>query len=49
MELAANAFAAAQQIRVTNRNTIAVNTGIANMRAQLAGTSANVLSVNRLV
>jgi hypothetical protein len=49
MELAANAFAAAQQIRVTNRNTIAVNTGIANMRAQLAGTSANVLNVNRLV
>jgi hypothetical protein len=43
MELAANAFAAAQQIKMSNRNTIAVNTGIAKMRAQLAG-KVNVLA-----
>lgn len=49
IELAANAFAAAQQIRTTNRNTIAVNTGIAKMRAQLASKTVNVLGVNRLV
>lgn len=44
MELAANAIAAAQQIRVSTRNTIAVNTGIAKLRAQLSGKSLNVLA-----
>lgn len=44
LELAANAFAAAQQIRVTNRNSIAVNTGMAHLRAQMLGAKVNVLA-----
>ena len=47
-ELAANAFAAAQQIRVSNRNSIAVNTGISKLRARLAASTTNSLNVNKL-
>jgi hypothetical protein len=49
IDLAANAFAAAHQITVSSRNSIAVNTGIGKLRAQLAAPTSNVMHVNRLV
>ena len=42
-ELAANAFAAAQQIKLSNLNSMAVNKGIATLRAKLNG-KVNVLA-----
>jgi hypothetical protein len=39
-DLAANAFASIQQIRVTNLNSIAVNTGIARATKQLVNKTA---------
>ena len=44
VSLAANAIAAAQQIRVTNLNSLAVNTGISVLSAQLTGKSVNILA-----
>jgi hypothetical protein len=44
VELAANAFAAAEQISMTNKNTIAVNTGISVLSTQLTGQSVNVVA-----
>ena len=41
---AANAFAAAHQIALTNLNSLAVNTGISLLSSQLAGQSVNVLA-----
>ena len=43
-EAAANAMAAAHQIALTNQNSLAVNTGISVLSAQLAGQSVNVLA-----
>jgi hypothetical protein len=42
--LAANAFAAAQQIQLTNLNSLAVNTGISVLSKQLTGQSVNMLA-----
>ena len=42
--LAANALAGAEQISMTNKNTIAVNTGITLLSKQLTGQSVNVLA-----
>ena len=42
--LAANAFAAAEQINLTNQNSIAVNTGISVLSKQLTGQSVNTLA-----
>ena len=42
--LAANAFAAAQQIRSTNLNSLAVNAGIALLSKQLTGKSVNIIA-----
>jgi hypothetical protein len=42
--LAANAFAAAEQIRATNLNSLAVNTGMSVLSAQLTGKSVNILA-----
>ena len=42
--LAANAFAAAEQISMTNTNSLAVNTGISVLSAQLTGQSVDVLA-----
>jgi len=42
--LAANAFAAAEQISMTNKNSLAVNTGISVLSAQLTGQSVDVLA-----
>jgi len=41
--LAANAFATAEQIQLTNKNSIAVNKGIAHAQAVLTG-KVNVLA-----
>jgi hypothetical protein len=42
--LAANAFAAAEQIMMTNKNSLAVNTGISVLSNQLTGQSVNILA-----
>jgi hypothetical protein len=42
--LAANAFAAAEQISLTNKNSLAINTGISVLSKQLTGQSVNVLA-----
>jgi hypothetical protein len=42
--LAANAFAAAQQIQLTNLNSLAVNTGISVLSKQLTGQTVNMLA-----
>ena len=42
--LAANAFAAAQQVMITNKNSLAVNTGMSVLSAQLTGQSVNILA-----
>jgi hypothetical protein len=44
VSLAANAFAAAQQIKLTNENSLAVNQGISVLSSQLAGQSVNILA-----
>jgi hypothetical protein len=44
VSLAANAFATAHQVMTTNGNTIAVNTGISVLSAQLTGKSVNFLA-----
>jgi len=41
---AANAFAAAQQIELTNQNSLAVNTGINVLSAQLTGQSVDLFA-----
>ena len=41
--LAANAFAAAQQLQIANKGNMAVNTGISVLSAQLTG-SVNILA-----
>jgi hypothetical protein len=43
ISMAANAFAAAQQIELTNKNSLAVNTGISVLSSQLTG-SVNILA-----
>jgi hypothetical protein len=40
---AANAFAAAQQVELTNKSSLAVNTGISVLSSQLGG-SVNILA-----
>jgi hypothetical protein len=42
--LAANSFAAAEQIAMTNKNSLAVNTGMSVLSAQLTGQSVNILA-----
>jgi hypothetical protein len=42
--LAANAFAAAEQIAMTNKNSLAVSTGMSVLSAQLTGQSVNILA-----
>jgi hypothetical protein len=42
--LAANAFAAAEQVAMTNKNSLAVNTGMSVLSAQLTGQQVNVLA-----
>ncbi len=42
--LAANAFAAAAQVSMTNKNSLAVNTGISVLSAQLTGQSVDILA-----
>ena len=44
VDLAANAFAAAEQVKLTNQNSLAVNTGISVLSAQLTGQSVNILA-----
>jgi hypothetical protein len=44
VSLAANAFAAAEQIKTTNTNSLAVNTGLSVLSAQLTGQSVNILA-----
>ena len=44
ISLAANAFAAAQQVNLTNKNSLAVNKGISVLSSQLTGQSVNVLA-----
>jgi hypothetical protein len=44
ISLAANAFAAAQQVNLTNKNSLAVNKGISVLSTQLTGNSVNVLA-----
>jgi hypothetical protein len=43
-EAAANAFAAAHQVALTNQNSLAVNTGISLLSTQLAGQTVNLLA-----
>jgi hypothetical protein len=42
--LAANAFAAAQQVALTDKSSLAVNTGISVLSAQLTGSSVDILA-----
>jgi hypothetical protein len=42
--LAANAFAAAHQLELTDKNSLAVNTGISVLSSQLTGQSVNTLA-----
>jgi hypothetical protein len=42
--LAANAFAVAEQVAMTNKNSLAVNTGMSVLSAQLTGKSVNILA-----
>jgi len=42
--LAANAFAAAEQIRSTNLNSLAVNAGISLLSKQMTGKMVNVIA-----
>lgn len=44
VDLAANAFAAAAQVNLTNKNSLAVNTGISVLSAQLVGQSVDILA-----
>jgi hypothetical protein len=44
VSLAANAFAAAEQISTTNRNSIAVNTGMSVLSKQLTGQTVNLFA-----
>jgi hypothetical protein len=44
VSLAANAFAAAQQLELTNKNSLAVNTGISVLSTQLTGQSVDTLA-----
>jgi hypothetical protein len=44
VSLAANAFAAAEQIRITDQSSIAVNTGISVLSKKLTGHSVNILA-----
>jgi hypothetical protein len=44
VDLAANAIAAAQQIRLTNENSLAVNQGISVLSAQLTGQSVDIFA-----
>ena len=44
ISLAANAFAAAQQVAMTNKNSLAVNTGMSVLSKQLTGQTVNIFA-----
>src|SRR5450631_51907 len=44
VSLAANAFAAAEQVAMTNKNSLAVNTGLSVLSKQLAGQTVNIFA-----